>query len=387
MVPYIPLELVHLIASAALVLGDDPSKEERRARFALAKNLSLVCRAWRHVGQAALFRAVELYVGQKDGFLRERQRSHLFSHVHELVVLGSSSSAKMDQNIARCRRECDQLRRLCLDNPLAWSVWFGRTPRPVPVVSVTEFSISGACIGEKRVPDLVRVLQGASLLPSVTKFAVELKAASDPGLALPDLVGSSPWVKVRDLAVSTDQRVGQLWTTFLRELPNLFLLDRLASLALDQGHKNDLDSHLSLLQQTTSLRRLALGFPTRELSRVAIALAPILSTMAALRIFTLRALYWPSTRNGGSEIFPVSLLAYLPRTLVAVDVDLCIDSASLSAEQAFLEDRLDSSLERWTTSSSSLVSRWTSAHGYIPVRWIKGRDERDGTSAWEREEA
>ncbi|GAA5945610.1 hypothetical protein JCM3775_000541 [Rhodotorula graminis] len=383
MVPYIPLELVHLIASAALAVGNHPVEDERSARSKLAKNLSLVCRAWRPVGQAALFGTFKLYVGQQDGFLRDRQRSHLFSFVRELVVPGNSSSAKMDKNIVRCRRECDQLRRLCLDNPLAWSVWFARTRRPAPVASVAEFSIGESHVSEKRAPDLVSVLKGASLLPEVTKFAIRLTAASDPGPALPDLAGSAPWSKVQDLAVSIVQAPqGQLHKTFLRELPNLFLLDRLASLDLEQVCKADLDSYVVVLQRTTSLRRLGLGCLPTDLSRVADAVGPVLAGMTSLEVFKLRATDSLERRSGGKERLPASLFANLPRTLVVVDVDLRPDSA---AEQAFLEDRLGSPLEAWTTTKSAWIAPRHNEVVYAIARWVKRRDERDGTRAWARE--
>ncbi|GAA5925962.1 hypothetical protein JCM3775_005163 [Rhodotorula graminis] len=286
MVPYIPLELVDLVASFALTLDDDSDSEARRRRSKLAANLSLVCRAWRALGQDHLSRTLELYDGQPD-LDSLLGRPHLLTNVRELVVISVAGEPEMIQSVARCRDECRRLRKL----------------------------------------------------------ALKLDPAGYGG-RFPDFAAPAPWSAVKDLVIG----FRCIWTWIpLQAILSLFPLDRLSS--LDIKVPNDPAELLPLLQNTTSLSHLSLGLDKRDLMTFARELSPVLAAMTSLETFSLRY-HMDSTRVGGLRAFPPSLLDALPLSLRIVDIDLGVTGATLGAVQAFLAQRVDEALERWTTTAT-----------------------------------
>ncbi|GAA5847720.1 hypothetical protein JCM9279_004999 [Rhodotorula babjevae] len=370
MVGYIPLELVQLIASAALALGDNPREEERRARFALAKSLSLVCRSWRAVGQGALFRKVFVYAGQPNhGFLRSRH--HLLSHVYELEVDAHVGSAMLDNKLARCRRDCDKLRSVSLTTPGAWSAWFSPARKVSPAESVTKVFMT--VYYEDDASDAIRAaLSGSRQFPNAHDVSLILSSSS-PTATFPDLQGSTPWVAVRSLQIVVHLPAGP-HSSLVRALSHVFPLCNLTTLVISTARASL--AFCPVLREATAVQLLSIFVAVPELSSFIRQMVPALAVMSRLRALSVAA-HNIDGRGGGHHFLPLSFLAKLPPSVGIVNLDLAVADASRPAFEAFLAQRLEGPLFSWT------ATRLDSAGAGEADTWEKVR--RNGTMAWVRE--
>jgi len=369
MVRYIPLELVHLIASSALVLDRDSSKEDRRARFALAKSLSLVCREWRHVGQAALFRKVYLYPGQPNHkFLRTRQH-HLLSHVRELDVEADAGSARLDSKISRCRRDCDKLRRVRLLGQGAFSAWFSPASKVSPAESVVEVILLMASFKQDWIADMSAAMSGSRQFPNARDVSLVVSSTSHVA-TFPDFQGSTLWAAVSSLQLVVDLPVGP-HGSLMRALPHVFPIGNLTIFILSIARAST--ALCPILREATALEILNIGVAAHELSSFALGMAPALAVMSRLGALSIRP-YTRNARSGGRQPLLPSFLAKLPLSLAIADLDLTITVGARTAFEAFLAQRLQSTLASCTTTrlGSDEAETWNKV-------------ERDGTSVWERE--
>ncbi|GAA5905999.1 hypothetical protein JCM8208_006313 [Rhodotorula glutinis] len=371
MVPYIPLELVDLIASFALALGDDTGPSARYWRSRLAGSLSLVCRAWHRLGQGYLWRHLKLYDGQPSlDSLTNRER--LLGTVQELILVSIDGSREMRRSVALCGRECRRLRKVILIGSGAWSAWASIGVSATVSRTVVDISFVRILHDRDWASALGKILSSSCMTPRATRFTLNLESAPLGG-AFPALGASAVWPAVTDVVIhAQDSHTVGVVQPLLQAVPGLFLLDRLTSLDLKVA--DNLTAILSLLHHTTSLSHLSLGIDKRDMSRFARQLSPILAAMTSLETLALRY-HTGTTRVGGLRALPPSLLVDLPFTLRTVDLDLGVTGPTLDAVQAFLAQRVDEALEQWTTSATAATHVRAGHEEHAPVVWVKvGRE-------------